>query len=179
MIKVIALDFVGVLVKELDVLNETEDKLERLFGTNKSDIEYLYQAKERVNLNDDEIINITKSIINKLYEIKDKKLIKKLKDKYPNIKIVIATNHVSYIEEFIKNNYDIDYIISANIGKIKPNEDFYYEVSNITKEQLENILFVDDNQDNIDGANTTGMKTIKINRGDDVFNKIEEFMRNL
>lgn len=179
MIKVIALDFVGVLVKELDVLNETEDKIERLFGPNKSDAEFIKQAKERVNLEDSEIINIAKNIVNKLYEIKDINLINKIKNKYPNIKLVIATNHVSYISEFIKDNYDIDYIISANIGKIKPNADFYYEVANITNEETENILFVDDNQDNVDGASNTGMKTIKINRGDDVFDKIEEYLNTL
>lgn len=179
MIKVIALDFVGVLVRELDVLNEIEDKIERLFGPNKSDAEFIKQAKERVNLEDAEIIDITKNIVNKLYEIKDKELVAKLKNKYPNIKIVIATNHVSYIEEFIKNNYDIDYIISANIGKIKPNTDFYYEVANITNEKPENILFIDDNQDNVDGASKTGMKTIKINRGDDVFDKVEEYLNHL
>ena len=38
MIKVIALDLVGVLVKENDfVLDKTNEKLERLFGKNRSD----------------------------------------------------------------------------------------------------------------------------------------------
>ena len=177
MIKVIALDFVGVLVREIDVLNETEDKLERLFGPNISDEDYIKQAKERVNLSDCEIIESAKQIINKLYVIKDKELISKLKNKYPDMKIVIATNHVSYIDDFIKKNYDIDdVIISANINKIKPNHDFYLEVANIVKENVDNILFVDDNQDNIDGAKEVGMHTIKIDRGDDVYNKIVEYL---
>lgn len=42
MIKVIAFDFVGVLVSEKDVnLSEIENKLERLFGLNISDEDYL------------------------------------------------------------------------------------------------------------------------------------------
>ena len=37
MIKVIAVDFVGVLVREVEDLIGIEDQLERLFGPNKSD----------------------------------------------------------------------------------------------------------------------------------------------
>ena len=180
MIKVISLDFVGVLVRELDVLNETEDKLERLFGPNTSDAEYIKQAKERVNLSDSEIIELSKGIVNKLYEIKDTELISKLRNKYPDVKIAIATNHVSYINDFIKNNYDVDnVIISANINKVKPNHDFYLEVASIVKENPDNILFVDDNQDNVNGAKEVGMHTIKIDRGDDVYDKIISHINNI
>ena len=47
MIKVIAFDLVGVLVGEKsNVLNEIEDKLERLFGPNINDEDYITKAKE-------------------------------------------------------------------------------------------------------------------------------------
>ena len=46
MIKVIAFDLVGVLVTEKDIeLSPTEDKLERMFGANISDDEYIKTAK--------------------------------------------------------------------------------------------------------------------------------------
>ena len=49
MIKVIAFDLVGVLVKEIDFpLNEIEAKIERLFGPNKSDDEFISQVKENI-----------------------------------------------------------------------------------------------------------------------------------
>ena len=93
---------------------------------------------------------------------------------------MIATNHVSYIKEYIKNNIDIeDIIISADINKIKPNPDFYYEVANILNEEPNNILFVDDNQNNIDGAKEIGMQTIKIDRYDDVFDKISRYLNEI
>ena len=45
-IKLIMLDLVGVLVFERDdVLNDKEDKIERLFGPNLSDEEYLKKAE--------------------------------------------------------------------------------------------------------------------------------------
>ncbi|MBP3461421.1 MAG: HAD hydrolase-like protein [Bacilli bacterium] len=174
MIKVIAFDLVGVLIGEKNIKLETiEEKLERLFGPNLSDLEYLKQAKKISNLTDKEIIDITKNIINKLYTIKDDKLINKLREKYPNIKIVIATNHVSYIREYLINNFNVDnIIISAEINKIKPNIDFYKEVSNITKTNIEEILFVDDNIDNVNGALSSGMKAIKIDRHDSVYEKV-------
>ena len=44
MIKVIAFDLVGVLVREIDFpLNEIDSKIERLFGPNKNDEEFLRQ----------------------------------------------------------------------------------------------------------------------------------------
>ena len=50
MIKVIAFDLVGVLVNERDiVLSNEEEKLERLFGPNLSDEEYLKEANKIVN----------------------------------------------------------------------------------------------------------------------------------
>ncbi len=179
MIKVIALDLVGVLVKEVKELDGIEDKIERFFGPNKSDEDFINQVKEITNLSETEIINITKNIINKLYGLKDKDIVNKLKEKYPDIKLVIATNHVSYIKEYIKNNIDIeDIIISADIGKIKPNHDFYYEVANTLKEEPKNILFIDDNQNNIDGAKEIGMQAIKIEKYDDVFDKIREYLED-
>lgn len=47
MIKVIAFDLVGVLVSEKDIeLSEVEEKLERMFGPNLNDEDYLQQAKK-------------------------------------------------------------------------------------------------------------------------------------
>ena len=47
MIKVIAFDLVGVLVSEKDIeLSEVEEKLERMFGPNLNDEDYLKQAKK-------------------------------------------------------------------------------------------------------------------------------------
>ena len=120
MIKVITFDLVGVLVTEKDInLNDTEEKLGRLFGANESDEDYINKASLITNEN---IIGITKNIINKLYVVKDRDIFKKIKEKY-SVKIIIATNHVSYINDYIINNLDIenidDIIISAKINKIK------------------------------------------------------------
>ena len=47
MIKVIAFDLVGVLVTESDVeLTPEEEKLERMFGDNYSDLDYSKEARK-------------------------------------------------------------------------------------------------------------------------------------
>lgn len=47
MIKVVAFDLVGVLVREKDIkLSEVEEKLERMFGPNLNDSDYLVEARK-------------------------------------------------------------------------------------------------------------------------------------
>ena len=173
MIKVIAFDLVGVLVKEKDIeLSNEEDRLERLFGPNLSDEEYIKKAKNIVD--ESKIISITNTIIDKLYEVKNKKLLELLKNKYKDIKIIIATNHVSYVRNYIKkniNNYD-DIIISAEINKIKPNKDFYNYIMNKYNIEPQELLFIDDNQENIDGAKCLNIETIKVDKNTNIIDSI-------
>lgn len=164
MIKVIAFDLVGVLVGERNnVLNEIEDRLERLFGPNINDEDYITKAKEIIR--DSNIELITKNIINKLYRIREENLIENLRNKYPNIKIIIATNHLSYVKDFINQNFDVDdVIISAEINKIKPNSDFYQFILDEYKLNPNELLFLDDNIENVEGAKKIGINVIKVEK---------------
>lgn len=180
MIKVIAFDLVGVLVTEKDInLNDTEEKLERLFGANESDEDYINKAKLITNEN---IIDITKNIINKLYVVKDRDIFRKIKEKY-QVKIIIATNHVSYINDYIINNLDIenidDIIISAKINKIKPNKDFYEYILDKYNIKNNELLFIDDNIENINAAASMNINTIKVNKDTDILEKLKVKMEEL
>jgi len=180
MIKVIAFDLVGVLVKEKDIeLSIEESKLERLFGTNLNDNDYLNQAQKIVKHNSD-IIKITKSLINKLYLVKNSYVIKELKNKNNNIKIIIATNHLSYIRNFIESSFDKSYlddvIISAEINKIKPNPDFYNYILEKLNIEPSELLFLDDNIENINGANKLGINTIKVEKNMDILKEINNII---
>ena len=177
MIKVIAFDFVGVLVSEKDVnLSETEDRLERLFGPNISDEDYL-NIGCKYEKNKKKLIDITKDIINKLYKINDLDLFKNIKKIDKNIKIVIATNHVSYIREYFKDNFDNKYlddiIISSEIHEIKPNKEFYRYILNKYDLNTEELLFLDDNESNILGAKAMGINTIKVDKNMDILKEIK------
>ena len=180
MIKVIAFDLVGVLVTEKEInLNDTEEKLERLFGANISDEDYINKAKLITNEN---IIDITKNIINKLYVVKDRDIFRKIEEKY-QVKIIIATNHVSYIKDYIINNLDIenidDIIISAKINKIKPNKDFYEYILDKYNIKNNELLFIDDNIKNINAAASMNINTIKVNKDTDILEKLKVKMEEL
>lgn len=177
MIKTVAFDLLGVLVKEKDIsLTDLESKLERLFGPNISDLEYLSYAKNIVN--DENLIkNTTKNIINKLYEIKDTNLLDNLRNKYPNIKLVLATNHLTMINDYINKNFIFDNIfISTDIHKIKPNKDFYYEIIDKMNCNPNEILFLDDNKDNIEGAKNCGLSTILVNKNMNIYEEIIKYI---
>lgn len=179
-IKLIMLDLVGVLVFERDdVLNDKEDKIERLFGPNLSDEEYL-NNKINIIYDKNELIDITKNIINKLYYVKDKDIFKKIKDKYNNVKIIIATNHVSYVKDFIINNFNSSYlddiIISSGIHLIKPNYDFYKYILDKYNINSNNVLFLDDNKDNIESAGEMGINTILVNKNMNIYDEICKYM---
>ena len=179
-IKLIMLDLVGVLVFERDdVLNDKEDKIERLFGPNLRDEEYL-NNKINIIYDKNELIDITKNIINKLYYVKDKDIFKKIKDKYNNVKIIIATNHVSYVKDFIINNFNSSYlddiIISSEIHLTKPNYDFYKYILDKYNINSNNVLFLDDNKDNIESSGEMGINTILVNKNMNIYDEICKYM---
>ncbi len=182
-IKIIAFDFVGVLVHEKDIdLTDKENKLERMFGPNLCDADYLKEARKIIT-KDSTIIDITEYLINKLYECTEKDIFRRIKEKYPSVRLIIATNHVSYIRNFIEENLEVQYLddvlISAEIHKIKPNKDFYNYILNKYNIQPNDLLFIDDNEENISSASEMGITTLKVNRNDDnLFEKIINIVRN-
>lgn len=180
MIKVIAFDFVGVLVNEKDIdLSEIEEKLERMFGPDLNDADYLNESRKIIE-NDSIIMNTIEALIDKLYKVRDREIFKKVKEKNKNIKVIIATNHLSFVRNFISENFDIKYlddlIISAEIHKIKPNSDFYEYILKKYNINSTELLFLDDNRDNIIGAKKLGVQTIKVERDTNLFEEISKFI---
>lgn len=173
MIKIIAFDLVGVLVHEKDIkLTKEEQELEHLFGPNINDNDYLIKAKQISK----EPIKTTYTLINKLYKTYNKNIIKKLKRQ--GYKLIVATNHISYIKKYIKKHYKMldDIIISA---KIKPNEDFYIHILNKYKIKPEELLFIDDNIKNIESANNLKIKTIKVNKNTNLLKEIYSNLKKM
>lgn len=177
MIKLIAFDFVGVLANERDIeLTDVENKLERMFGPNLNDSDYLIEARKLIE-KDSIIMNTTESLIEKLYKVKDRDIFKKIKEKHPDVKIIIATNHLSFVRNFIGESFDVDYlddlIISAEIHKIKPNVDFYKYLLDKYKINSKELLFIDDNKENVDSAKNIGISTIKVEKDTDIIQEID------
>lgn len=79
---------------------------------------------------------------------------------------------VLFFEEF-KNCFDVFYL-SYEINLVKPNQDIFDFVLKENKLKAEECLFIDDNKDNINTANTLKIKTWHINpETEDVINLFE------
>jgi HAD superfamily hydrolase (TIGR01509 family) len=158
MIKVVAFDLVGVLVHEQDyLLSNFEARLERMFGSNINDDEYNLIASKLVK---GDINEYTQNIFRKIYEV-DRNLVDTYRKEYPDAKIIIATNHVSYVREFIEKNFDVDdIIISAEIHYAKPDKEFYQYILRKYEIDSNELLFLDDNIDNINAMNEMCIKNI-------------------
>jgi FMN phosphatase YigB (HAD superfamily) len=170
-IKVLCFGLVDVLVKKKDLnLKEEETNLESLFYNNKTDADFILKARNIIP-KDVLLIRATENLINNIYEVKDKDLFSKIKEKYPDIKIIIATNHVSYVRNYIGEAFGVTNLdgifISAEIHKTKPNQDFYeYIIKKLNVEPHE-ILFFEAKDINLPKFNI-----IKVNKNDDLFNLV-------
>lgn len=103
---------------------------------------------------------------------------KKLYEEYKEV--IIATNHLSYIKDYIKKSFNLDYlddvIISAEVHKIKPNSDFYEYILNKYNIAPNELLFLDDNFDNVSKAKQLGINTIKVTKGTNLFTMISKLI---
>lgn len=176
MFKVIAYDLVDVLVtKKAIELNENEKYLEKIFSDNLDNLDYLDKARKIIE-EDSIIIETTENLINKLYQVKDKNIFKKVKEEYPTIKQIIATNHVPYVKKFITENLDMnnldDVIISTEIKKIKPNKEFYNYILRKYRIKPNELLLIDNDKNNMEIANEFGIQTILVNKKTNLENEI-------
>ena len=173
MIKVIAFDLVGVLVTERDVdLTKEQAKLESLFDA------YNDEVNDVANiLKNDDIKKATLDIFNKLYEIQYPDLFKQIRKKYKKVRIVIASNHVSYIKDYLEEKFKPDEIyLSSLIGLAKPNKDYFLYL--LSKEGInpDEMLFIDDKELNIINSSELGIRTIKVNKETKLLEEIKKHM---
>ena len=179
MIKVIAFDLVGVLLKENSFeLDEKHDKLERTFGKEISDVDVIKYGLTIGFNSEDEVIKAMDYIVSNIYDIKYNPIM--IKQIYPDLKLLVASNHIKAInnlleKEFI-NVFD-DILISNYVNAFKPNSNFYEKLIEISKVKPNEILFLDDNIDNIKGAEKLGIKTLLVNTNDNIHENIIKILK--
>lgn len=71
-----------------------------------------------------------------------------------------------------------DLIISAEINKIKPNLDFYKYVLDKYKIEANELLFLDDNMENINKAKELGIQTIKVEKNSNLVSEVELYIKD-
>jgi HAD superfamily hydrolase (TIGR01509 family) len=157
----IAFDLGGVLMKENNYNLTLEAKIvEKELNKINDDNDFINRIEEGNNMTKSEVELSIKEIINNLYELRDPAIFSKL----PKLKFVIASNHLTSINNWIKKvgikKHLYKIIISADIGVSKPDPKFYKILIEKTKENPENILFVDDQIENIESAKKFRLKTL-------------------
>ena len=172
-IKAIAFDLGGVLIKENDYsLTEKAQILEKSFGKINNNDEYLDWATKTTNFSKKEINQITEEIIQNIYDLRDPDIFNHL----PKVKLAIASNHLSAIHKWIDKSEIrkyFDYIlISADIGIGKPNKEFFEKLVSGLGEKKEDILFIDDDINNVEGAKKFGLSVLHYNRSKNLTNEV-------
>lgn len=121
-------------------------------------------------LNDNEIDDAWNAL---LLDVPKKRILflEKLKEKYP-IYLLSNTNaiHIEKCAQYFKNEYDIQDFrklfnhayLSYEMGLWKPDSKIYEKVISDLDLKPEEILFLDDNQANIDSARKLGIQCVKI-----------------
>ncbi|MFA5303080.1 MAG: HAD-IA family hydrolase [Candidatus Nanoarchaeia archaeon] len=137
MIKVIAFDLVGVLVKDSKFNSDIEG------------------SKELIK---------SLKIINNSYAPKNLRIFEEIKKIDKNLKLVIATNNVPLIRQWIGNNFSTKFIdkiyISSELGYRKPSPEFFKKILKDYNIKPEELLLIDDMQRNILGAKALGIKAV-------------------
>jgi len=176
-IKAIAFDLGGVLIEENDYpLSAIEEILEQQFGKINTNEAYYSWAQKTTNLSEEKIKTMVENIIANIYDIREYDIF----DRLPKIKLAIASNHLSAINKRIDNmelreKFDC-IVISADIGIEKPNKEFYEKLITDLKEKPEDILFVDDNKENIETAKKIGLSVLLYDRSKSL---TQEILNNL
>ena len=176
-IKAIVFDLWWVFAEENEYpLSETEKILEQQFGKINTNEAYYAWAQKATNLSEEEIKTMVEDIIANIYDIREYDIF----DRLPKIKLAIASNHLSTINKRIdamELREKFDYIlISADSRVEKPNKEFYEKLIRDLKEKPEDILFVDDNTENIETAKKMGLSILQYNRSKSL---TEEILKKL
>ena len=104
MIKAIAFDLGGCLVRENDIeMSPQEEILEKEFGNINSDKEYFAWATQTLSLSEEEIESILANLLPRLYSLKEERIFEKILEKYSDMIFAVASNHISLVRESLKH----------------------------------------------------------------------------
>ncbi len=86
------------------------------------------------------------------------------KVKQMGFKVYILSNACSKFYEYFPKHYDLDFfdgvVVSSDVHIIKPNIEIYEYILEKYNLDAEECLFIDDRQDNVEGAKQAGMSAV-------------------
>ena len=93
----------------------------------------------------------------------DKTVIEIYRDRYPNAKLVLATNATSQLNQDMKSQ-GLDSIFdgvfnSSELGVAKPSHSFFYKIMNELGVGFDEVIYVDDSLTNVQSAMQLGIRS--------------------
>jgi putative hydrolase of the HAD superfamily len=197
MVEAIVLDFGGVIIRTEDHTGRRE--LEKKYGLPEGGIHNLVfksAVSQSASIGETDTSKIWNFIADELSlsdaelnQFKDKfwagdyidyELIEFIKSCRPSYKTAILSNAWNNLRSTLSEAYNIkegetvDHIlVSAELGVVKPDPKIYQILAKTIGCDFEDILFVDDFIENIEGANSLGIQTIHYKPGLDLINEIK------
>ena len=184
MIKAIAFDLWGCLIRENDIkMTPQEEILEKEFGNLNSDEKYFSWATQTLSLSKWEITSILSNLLPKLYSLRENWIFEKILENYPHMIFAIASNHISLVKKSLKYLWIWEkckiILISWDCGYEKPQEWFYQLLVWKLWFVANEILFVDDLEENIEGARKVWLKTLLYNRENHLSESILSYIKSI
>jgi len=179
--KAIIFDFVGVLAKKDDryIPKELSEKIDRLIGQVTDDKVFKNKLISDYDLTETEFQGVIDDIANKYT------LFKPIWEQLPSLKkdykLCIINNGTSLTLPIFKKNFPIDkyfdfFISSAIEGTKKPDPKIYEIALQRLSLAPSDVLFMDDNLQNVETAKNLGMKTIYWDSLDSGFKKFQDLV---
>jgi putative hydrolase of the HAD superfamily len=197
MVEAIVIDFGGVIIRTKDHTGRKE--LEKKYGLPEGSIHNLVfesAVSQSASIGETDASKIWNFIADELSlsdaeltQFKDKfwagdyidhELIEFMKSCRPSYKTAILSNAWNNLRSTLAEAYNIkegetvDHIlVSAELGVMKPDPKIYQILAETIDCDFNDILFVDDFIENIEGANSLGIQTIHYKPGLDLINEIK------
>lgn len=161
MIKAIAFDFVGVIGTERKLqLTPFQEHIEAQFGLINHNARFIQHFVDETGLNAEVIEAETRWIIEHLYVLREPDLFEHL----PPLRFCLASNHLSYLLDWFTSlpiAINFEFMLNpTQLGTEKPHLAFFQNIIKRFDLPPYEILFVDDTQDNINGAKLTGLQCL-------------------
>lgn len=161
-IKAILFDLGGVLFIKRDNIqtNETVDKIDQMIGGCENDLKLITTIKDEFGINDKELDQIAEKVAQKFEP--NVEIWHAIPDLAKNYKLVVINNGSSLALPYFKKQAPIDkyfplFLCSGQLGFKKPDPKIYQLALKQLDCSADECLFIDDLQENIDGANAIGI----------------------
>jgi HAD superfamily hydrolase (TIGR01549 family) len=152
--------------KEIEEYILDSDDMNRYMEGKLSSTEFYQKVRRRfkMRIDYDEFYRIWNSMFLGYPEMED--IIKTLKEKYPEVKLVLISNTNEAHYDFIKDQYDIlklldGHVVSHELGVQKPDPKIFSEAMKLAGSIPRNTFYTDDREDLISAARIMGIKAFQ------------------